>query len=258
MSTPMRSAASAASASASSDVSAEPGSCRGPCAACRTVGQATSTASRPRHGTATPPRRGAPNDVIAIDHLVLLSPDLGRTVKSLAAIGVQPRGERDGELGGQPIRQVFFRLGEVIIEVVGSPTTRAEGPSSLWGITYVVADIDATATFLGEHTTPVKRRGATGPPDHHAAPSRIRHVGPDGADLAARPPLTRVAPRARLRSEYPRPMPDSSAAPVVIHTDGGCQPNPRPGGWGAVLRHREHVREMCGGEAEPPATIGWS
>jgi ribonuclease HI len=37
---------------------------------------------------------------------------------------------------------------------------------------------------------------------------------------------------------------------VVIHTDGGCVPNPGPGGWGAVLRYGEHVREMCGGEAE--------
>lgn len=36
--------------------------------------------------------------------------------------------------------------------------------------------------------------------------------------------------------------------PVIIHTDGGCRPNPGPGGWGAVLRHREHVREMFGGE----------
>ena len=96
------------------------------------------------------------NGVIAIDHVVVLSPDLGRTVESLAAIGVQPRRERDGELGGQPIRQVFFRLGEVIVEVVGSPTTAAEGPSSLWGITYVVADIDRTVAFLGEHTTPAK------------------------------------------------------------------------------------------------------
>ena len=36
---------------------------------------------------------------------------------------------------------------------------------------------------------------------------------------------------------------------VVIHTDGGCRPNPGPGGWGAVLRLREHVREMCGGDS---------
>lgn len=35
---------------------------------------------------------------------------------------------------------------------------------------------------------------------------------------------------------------------VVIHTDGGCTPNPGPGGWGAVLRHGHHVRELFGGE----------
>ena len=87
---------------------------------------------------------------------MLLSPDLGRTVESLAAIGVEPRRERDGELGGRPIRQIFFRFGEVIVEVVGSPTTTSEGPSTLWGITYVVADIDATASFFGDRTAPVK------------------------------------------------------------------------------------------------------
>lgn len=96
------------------------------------------------------------NGVTAIDHVVLLSPDLGRTVASLATLGVEPRRERDGELGGRPIRQIFFRLGEVIVEVVGSPQTTGAGPSSLWGITYVVADIDATAAYFGVRTSPVK------------------------------------------------------------------------------------------------------
>jgi hypothetical protein len=96
------------------------------------------------------------NGVIAIDHVVLLSPDLGRTVESLAAIGVDPRREGAGELGGRPIRQIFFRLGEVIVEVVGAPDTAGEDPSSLWGITYVVTDIDATAAFFGDRTAPVK------------------------------------------------------------------------------------------------------
>ncbi len=96
------------------------------------------------------------NGVTAIDHVVLLSPDLGRTVESLAAIGVEPRRERDGQLGGRPIQQIFFRFGEVIIEVVGSPEAASEGPSTLWGITYVVADIDATAAYFGDRTAPVK------------------------------------------------------------------------------------------------------
>ncbi|BBZ02889.1 ribonuclease H [Mycolicibacterium chitae] len=44
-------------------------------------------------------------------------------------------------------------------------------------------------------------------------------------------------------------MSESLDDPVVIHTDGGCRPNPGPGGWGAVLRQRHHVRELFGGEA---------
>ena len=96
------------------------------------------------------------NGVTAIDHVVLLSPDLGRTVASLAAVGAEPRRERDGELGGRPIRQIFFRFGEVIVEVVGSGEAAGDGPSTLWGLTYVVADIDATAAFFGDRTAPVK------------------------------------------------------------------------------------------------------
>ena len=106
-------------------------------------------------GVAVVPARHA-NGVLAIDHVVLLSPDLRRTVESLTAIGVESRRERDGQLGGRSMRQIFFRAGDVIIEVVGSPETVSEGPSTLWGITYVVADIDATVAYFGDRTPPVK------------------------------------------------------------------------------------------------------
>jgi hypothetical protein len=96
------------------------------------------------------------NGVTAIDHVVLMSPDLERTVGSLAAVGLAPRRERDAELGGRRVRQIFFRLGEVILEVVGSPETAREGPATLWGVTYVVADLDATASFFGDCAAPVK------------------------------------------------------------------------------------------------------
>ncbi|QPG70219.1 hypothetical protein [Mycolicibacterium mucogenicum] len=96
------------------------------------------------------------NGAVSVDHVVLLSPDLKRTVATLAAVDVHPRRERDGQLGGRPMRQIFFRLGEVILEVVGSPDATGEGPSALWGLTYVVQDIDATAAFFGDRTAPVK------------------------------------------------------------------------------------------------------
>ncbi len=41
---------------------------------------------------------------------------------------------------------------------------------------------------------------------------------------------------------------------VEIFTDGACSGNPGPGGWGAMLRHGKHEKEMCGGEREPPTT----
>jgi hypothetical protein len=110
----------------------------------------------PRSAAVNGEPSGHANGITSIDHVVLLSPDLDRTVASLAAVGVDPRRERMGELAGRPIRQIFFRLGEVILEVVGSPTTSDEGPSVLWGITYVVANIDATASFFGDRTAPVK------------------------------------------------------------------------------------------------------
>lgn len=47
-------------------------------------------------------------------------------------------------------------------------------------------------------------------------------------------------------------MASDEAAPeqVEIWTDGGCKPNPGPGGWGAVLRFRGVERELSGYEAE--------
>lgn len=104
---------------------------------------------------ATTPAEHA-NGAISIDHVVLLSPDLNRTVASLAAVDVHPRRERDGQLGGRPMRQIFFRLGEVILEVVGSPETMGDGPSTLWGLTFVAQDIDATAAYFGDRTAPIK------------------------------------------------------------------------------------------------------
>ena len=34
--------------------------------------------------------------------------------------------------------------------------------------------------------------------------------------------------------------------PVIIYTDGGCSPNPGPGGWAALLRYGGHERELSG------------
>ena len=101
----------------------------------------------------TPARKSGthPNGVTRIDHLVLMTPDLPRTTAAVAALGLDVRRERDAGA----FQQVFFRLGEVILEVVG-PVEAGPGPASLWGITFAVDDLDATAALLGDRVGRVK------------------------------------------------------------------------------------------------------
>jgi ribonuclease HI len=37
---------------------------------------------------------------------------------------------------------------------------------------------------------------------------------------------------------------------VEIWTDGGCKPNPGPGGWAAILIYKGTMKELTGGELE--------
>jgi catechol 2,3-dioxygenase-like lactoylglutathione lyase family enzyme len=107
-------------------------------------------ATRPP-ATAAPPQ---PNGVERIDHVVLLSPDLDRTVEELRSDGFELRRIREGETPGGSTRQAFFRLGEPILEVVQAPegssvARNPDGPARLWGIAFLVDDLDATGSALG-------------------------------------------------------------------------------------------------------------
>ena len=44
---------------------------------------------------------------------------------------------------------------------------------------------------------------------------------------------------------------------VVIYTDGAADPNPGPGGYGAVLLCGGHRKELSGGLPTQPTT-GWN
>ncbi len=45
-------------------------------------------------------------------------------------------------------------------------------------------------------------------------------------------------------------MTDKADRRLTIYTDGACSGNPGPGGWGALLRWGDTVKEMNGGEAD--------
>lgn len=114
-----------------------------------------------------------PNGATQIDHVVLLSPDLPRTTQALATIGVEPRGERETDSYGAPMRQVFFRLGEVILELVGG-TEPGDGDPGFFGLAITVADLDAAAALLGAHLGTAKDAVQDG---RRIATLRHREVG---------------------------------------------------------------------------------
>jgi hypothetical protein len=104
-----------------------------------------------------PPPRAAPhpNGVVSIDHLVVLTPDLDRTTAALRDAGFDLRREREGPTPGGSRRQSFFRMGELILELVEAPAGSriAEdpaGPARLWGISFLVEELEHTAAELGD------------------------------------------------------------------------------------------------------------
>jgi hypothetical protein len=105
---------------------------------------------------ARPPRSTPhPNGAVSLDHLVAFSPDLDRTVAALQEAGLDLRRVRDEPTPGGAPRQAFFRLAEVILEVVERPPgSREEGdagtPARFWGFAFCVRDLDRCATHLGD------------------------------------------------------------------------------------------------------------
>jgi hypothetical protein len=95
--------------------------------------------------TPRPAARQHPNGVNRIDHMVVMTADLDRTTTALEALGIVARRTREA---GQGRRQRFFRLGEVILEVVDPVDHAGDRPAAFWGLAFTVADIDATAAYL--------------------------------------------------------------------------------------------------------------
>ena len=96
-----------------------------------------------------------PNGVVRVDHVVMLSPDLDRTVGELESQGFDLRRRREGPTPGGSTRQAFFRAGEPILEVVQAPEGTSvardpEGDARLWGLAFLVEDMDGAAKSLGD------------------------------------------------------------------------------------------------------------
>jgi hypothetical protein len=102
------------------------------------------------------PTPAHPNGVVELDHLVVMTPDIGRTTAAIEAAGLELRRTRDTDQYGPPFRQTFFKLGDVVLEVIGPVEPRDDRPARFYGLAFTVADLDATAAFLGERLHPAK------------------------------------------------------------------------------------------------------
>lgn len=102
-------------------------------------------------GGGSGPAPAHPNGISGIDHVVVRTGDVDRTVAVLEAAGLAARGGRSTTSYGAPMRQSFHWAGDVIVEVVGpdvgEPTT--DEPTTWFGLALVADDLDATAAALG-------------------------------------------------------------------------------------------------------------
>ena len=110
-----------------------------------------------------PPPPGAhPNGAVAVDHVVVMSPALDRTVAALRAAGLDLRRVREQPTPAGAPRQAFFRLGEEILEVVQEPDAVLERdggpdrPARLWGLALRVQDLDRTLAVLAPNVSPAR------------------------------------------------------------------------------------------------------
>jgi hypothetical protein len=104
----------------------------------RPAGEAEEPAAPPAH----------PNGALRLDHVVVFSPALDRTFAALEAAGFDLRRTRDAGTPEHPLRQGFYRLGEVILEVVGD--VDPPGSARFWGLVVIVEDLDELAARFGQ------------------------------------------------------------------------------------------------------------
>ena len=121
-------------------------------------GLPTTRSNRPAPGE----RSGEhPNGVSALDHVVAISSDLDRTVAALRGAGLDLRRIREEPTPAGAPRQAFFRLGELILEVIQAPQeaierTGGDRSAFFWGLAFVAPDLDATVALLGDRVGEIR------------------------------------------------------------------------------------------------------
>jgi hypothetical protein len=129
-----------------------------------------------------------PCGVTAVDHIVLLTDDLPRTTEAAARVGLTPRRGRDHALGdGTPVRQTFFVVGSLVLELVAPAQPPEEPRPGLrsFGVALVCPDLAVARAALGERLGPARAAVQAG-----REIATVRH-----RDLGLRTPIALMTPR---------------------------------------------------------------
>jgi hypothetical protein len=98
---------------------------------------------------AAPGETHHPNGVDGLDHVVVATPAMDRTIDAFTQVGLELRRTRPTTLGRTPAVQAFFWAGDVIVEVVGPVEAMGDGPASIWGLAFWCSDLDGSIGWLG-------------------------------------------------------------------------------------------------------------
>jgi len=97
-----------------------------------------------------------PNTAVAIDHVVVLTPDCDRTTTRFEQAGLHARRVRRIESRSGTRRQTFFWMGDVVCELVGPDEADGDGPAAWWGMALTVQNLGAARELLGDNASDIK------------------------------------------------------------------------------------------------------
>lgn len=87
-----------------------------------------------------------PNGATGLDHVVVGTPDLARTLAALTAAGLEVRRVREASA---ELHQAFLWAGDVLVEVAGPPAPTGDGPAALWGLVVVAPALEPFEALPG-------------------------------------------------------------------------------------------------------------
>jgi len=143
---------------------------------------------------ASPPPAPGTDAALRVDHIVVFTPRLERTIGAFEAAGIRCRRIREVGPADQQLRQAFFRFGEVIAELAEVPEEQAgpEGAARFWGLTLAVADLERLVADLGERVGAIK--DAVQPGRRIATIRKRAGLGVPVALISPEPPSERESP----------------------------------------------------------------